>query len=364
MNRIPIYQPYISKNQKKYVNNCLDDNWISSRGSFVSRFEDDLGKFLDCNSVATCSNGTVALHLALLALDIKHGDEVIVPSFTYVASVNAIKYVGATPVFADIDINDWNISCNAIKNKISKKTRAIMCVHIYGAPCDMNSLVKLAKKNDLYLIEDCAESFGTYINDRHVGTYGDISTLSFFGNKTITTGEGGAVFSNNIDLVAKVAHLKNQGLVADGGYSHDVIGYNYRMTNIQAAIGCAQLEEIERILFLKLEIAKRYRDLLNGEVIFQKCDIENCSNWINTILLEDKDSVIDLVQNLKNNNIEVRPGFPLVHKMSCYEGYSHESYSNSESISQRAICLPSFPDLTVEEQSFITSTILSSLHDK
>ena len=359
MNRIPIYQPYISKNQKKYVNNCLDDNWISSRGSFVNRFEDDLGKFLDCNSVASCSNGTVALHLALLALDIKCGDEVIVPSFTYVASVNAIKYVGATPVFADIDINDWNVSCNTIKNKISKKTKAIMCVHIYGAPCDMNSLVKLAKKNDLYLIEDCAESFGTYINDKHVGTYGDISTLSFFGNKTITTGEGGAVFSNNVDLIAKVAHLKNQGLVADGGYTHDVIGYNYRMTNIQAAIGCAQLENISDILSKKLEITKKYRNLLKNVAVFQECKIDDCSNWINTILLEDKKTATEISNKLKSNNIEFRPGFPLVHKMSCYKKYSDENYPVSELISSRSICLPSFPDLQKDDQMFIISTILN-----
>lgn len=359
MNKIPIYQPYIARNQKKYVNQCLDDNWISSRGVFVSKFEKDLISYLGAKAVTTCSNGTVALHLALLALDIGPGDEVIVPSFTYIASVNAIRYVGAKPIFVDVDKNNWNISCDSIKNKISKKTKAIICVHIYGAPCDMNALVDVVRDNNLFLVEDCAESFGSYFNDKHVGLYGDIATLSFFGNKTITTGEGGAVFSNNNDLIEKVSHLKNQGLVVDGGYSHDVIGYNYRMTNIQAAIGCAQLEDIKKILKSKLKIAEQYRDSLSDHVIFQECDIKRCSNWINTIQLKDKEATKKITENFVENNIEFRPGFPLVHKMSCYQEYSNEIYPNSELISSSSISLPSYPDLTTDDQSFIISKILN-----
>ncbi len=358
MNKIPIYQPYIARNQKKYVNQCLDDNWISSRGVFVSKFEDNLNSYLGSKAVTTCSNGTVALHLALLALDIGPGDEVIVPSFTYVASVNAIRYVGAVPVFVDINKHDWNISCASISKKISKKTKAIMCVHIYGAPCDMNQLVKIAKGNKLFLIEDCAESFGTFYQDQHVGVFGDIATLSFFGNKTITTGEGGAVFSNRVDLIEKVAHLKNQGLVTDGGYTHDVIGYNYRMTNIQAAIGCAQLEDIGHILNLKLKLTQKYRSTLSKKVLFQDCNPEKSSNWINTILLEDEAEVKNMNNRLDKNNIEVRPGFPLVNKMICYQDSNIEHLSVSESISSRTICLPSYPDLSEDEQSLIISTVL------
>lgn len=358
MKRIPIYQPYIASNQKKYVNQCLDDNWISSRGSFVSKFENDLSNYLQSAGVSTCSNGTVALHLALLALDIGAGDEVIVPSFTYIASVNAIKYVGAKPIFADINESDWNISHKSILEKMTDKTKAILCVHIYGAPCEMDKLLKTAKENNLFVIEDCAESFGTFYKDKHMGLFGDIATLSFFGNKTITTGEGGAVFSNDNSLIEKIRHLKNQGLVSDGGYTHDIIGYNYRMTNIQAAIGCAQLEDIEKILTLKQELAQKYQISLNEKATFQSCNIKKSSNWINTILLRAEEEIEEVNLRLKENNIEVRPGFPLVHKMICYEEYNSISLPISESISSRTICLPSFPDLNKNDQEFIISTIL------
>ena len=357
MSNIPIYQPYIASNQIAYVNECLEENWISSRGRFIKQFEDSLKGYVGCPELTTCSNGTVALHLALLALNISPGDEVIVPSFTYIASVNAIKYVGAIPVFVDIDINDWNISIADIEKKISNKTRAIMCVHMYGAPCKVEELVKISKHHNLFLIEDCAESFGSWIENSHTGTFGDIATFSFFGNKTITTGEGGAVFSNNKDLIQKVAHLKNQAILADGSYQHDEIGYNYRMTNIQAAIGCAQLEDIEIILNLKRLIANRYRDLLRGIVDFQNFKVNTTSNWIVTILLSSIHERDVVFRKLSQQHVETRPGFPLVHKMKCYESLHPIHLEVSERISSRAICLPSFPDLTKEQQDFIISTI-------
>ncbi|EFG9803382.1 GDP-perosamine synthase RfbE/PerA, partial [Escherichia coli] len=241
----PVYQPSLTGKEKEYVNECLDSTWISSKGNYIQKFEN---KFAEQNHVqyaTTVSNGTVALHLALLALGISEGDEVIVPTLTYIASVNAIKYTGATPIFVDSDNETWQMSVSDIEQKITNKTKAIMCVHLYGHPCDMEQIVELAKSRNLFVIEDCAEAFGSKYKGKYVGTFGDISTFSFFGNKTITTGEGGMVVTNDKTLYDRCLHFKGQGLAVHRQYWHDVIGYNYRMTNICAAIGLAQLEQAD-----------------------------------------------------------------------------------------------------------------------
>ena len=237
--KYPVYQPSIGKKEKQNVLECLESTWISSKGKFISQFENSFSEFIGVkHSVAVC-NGTVALHVALLALGIGEGDEVIVPSFTYIASVNAIKYTAAKPVFIDSDFKTWQLDPTKIEENISGKTKAILVVHLYGQPCEMDTISAIAKKHNLFIIEDCAEAFGSLYNGKHVGTFGDISTFSFFGNKTITTGEGGMVVTNNSSLYEKSVHLKGQGLAKNREYYHDIIGYNYRMTNICAAIGCA-----------------------------------------------------------------------------------------------------------------------------
>ena len=244
---IPIYKPDLGGNEKKYVNECIDTSWISSRGRFVQEFERRFSERIKVAHATAVSNGTVALHLALEALGIQDGDEVIVPTLTYIASVNAISYTGATPVFCDSDALSWQMDPEDIRRRITPKTRAIMVVHLYGQACDMDAIMRIAKEHNLFVIEDCAEAFGTLYKGQHVGAFGDIATFSFFGNKTITTGEGGMVVSNDKALLERARHLKGQGLAAHREYWHDVIGFNYRMTNIQAAIGLAQLERAREV---------------------------------------------------------------------------------------------------------------------
>ena len=204
---IPVYQPELSGNEKKYVNECLDTNWISAKGRFVNEFEQKTAEFLGVKHAVSVCNGTVALHLALMALGIGEGDEVILPSLTYVASANAVTYTGATPVFADSLKETWQIDPADIERKITKHTRAIMVVHLYGQPCEMNRIMEIAKEHDLFVVEDCAEAFGSTYKGKCVGGFGDISAFSFYGNKTITTGEGGMVVTNNSVLCERANHL-------------------------------------------------------------------------------------------------------------------------------------------------------------
>ncbi|MEP6756561.1 MAG: DegT/DnrJ/EryC1/StrS family aminotransferase, partial [Chthonomonadales bacterium] len=212
MYKYPVYQPSLSGNEKKYVNECLDSTWISSKGRFIPEFERSFESWIGVRHAAAVSNGTVAIHLALVSLGIGLGDDVIVPTLTYVASVNSITYTGATPVFCDSLESTWQMDPEDVRRKISPRTRAIMAVHLYGQPCDMDELLKIAREYNLFLIEDCAEAFGTYYKGKHVGSFGEISTFSFFGNKTITTGEGGMVVTNDETLHDRVVHFKGQGL--------------------------------------------------------------------------------------------------------------------------------------------------------
>ncbi len=253
---IPVYQPFLAGREKEYVNQCLDTKWISSKGDFVTRFEKEFAAYIEVGYATTVSNGTVALHLALLSLGLGSGDEVIVPTFTYIASVNAIAYVGATPVFVDAENNFWNIDPDSIVAKITAKTKAILVVHLYGAPCELEKIVQICKKYNLLLIEDVAEAFGSKYHGKYLGTFGDLATFSFFGNKTITTGEGGMVVSNQKSLIDRVAYLKAQAVSPAREYWHDEIGFNYRMTNICAAIGVAQLEQADQIIQKKRMIAE------------------------------------------------------------------------------------------------------------
>ena len=257
--RYPVYQPYLTGLEKEYVNDCLDSTWISSKGKYIAEFEQRFASYIGVRRALTVSNGTVAIHVALEALKIGRGDEVLVPTFTYVASANAVAYTGATPVFVDSEAAYWQIDVKDAERKITSRTKAIMPVHLYGHPCDMDAVMALAHKHGLAVVEDCAEAIGATWRGRHVGTFGDVATFSFFGNKTITTGEGGMVVTNSDATAAMVTRLKGQGLSAGREYFHDLIGYNYRMTNICAAIGCAQMERLPEIFEMKLRIAAWYK---------------------------------------------------------------------------------------------------------
>lgn len=354
---IPVYQPYFSGREKEYVNQCLDSTWISSKGEFINRFELGFADFIGAEHATTVSNGTVAIHLALEALGIGPGDEVIVPTLTYVASVNTILQTGATPVFVDSLESTWQIDPEDVKRKISPKTKAVMAVHLYGLPCDMDPLVAICKEHQIFLVEDCAEAFGSSYKGQHAGTFGDIATFSFFGNKTITTGEGGMVVAKNKDILEKAYHLKNQGVSPTKEYWHDRVAYNYRMTNICAAIGLAQLENAPEILEKKRRIAEWYRQDLEGLPLKTHDEQPDTvhSFWMCSIAVDDSGNRSDLRSNLKNEGIETRPLFFPAHTMPHCAVDGH--YPVAESIGARGINLPSYPGLKREDVSLVTKSI-------
>ena len=362
--KYPVYKPSLKGNEKKYVNDCLESTWISSKGKYVNLFEENFSKFTNIKHSTVVSNGTVALHLALLALGIGEGDEVIVPTFTYIASVNAIAYVNAKPVFIDSDPVTWQIDPSKIREKISRKTKAIMAVHIYGHPCEMNEIKKIAKEKNLLVIEDCAEAIGTYFQNKHAGNFGDIATFSFFGNKTITTGEGGMVCTNDSKLYDLVVRLKGQGLAKGKEYFHDIIGYNYRMTNICAALGFAQLERINEILKEKERLITEYKKNLESIPVSIHQEVGNVkhSYWMFTILAASEKERDKLRKHLSENGIETRPTFHPVHTMPMY--LEKIKFPVAEDLGKRGINLPSYPDLTNKDIQFITSKISSFYNGK
>lgn len=347
--KYPVYQPLLSGREREYVNDCLDTTWISSKGKYVSAFETQFANYIGVKNAFTVSNGTVAIHLALLALGIGPGDEVIVPTFTYVASVNTIVHAGATPVFADSESDYWQVCPRSIRSKITPKTKAIMVVHLYGHPCEMDEITKIAKEFNLRLIEDCAEAVGSEFLGRKIGSFGDIATFSFFGNKTITTGEGGMVVTNSDAVASLCFRLRGQGLAESREYWHDIIGYNYRMTNICAAIGLAQLEMIDDVVAKKRLIADWYRAGLAGLPLSIQGNSNKSLNsyWMVTALLDSADQRDPLRAHLRSEGIETRPTFYPVHTMPMYS--SPESFPVADSLGARGINLPSYPALTQDD---------------
>lgn len=346
---IPVYQPFLGGREKEYVNQCLDSTWISSRGEFISRFENDFARYIGAEYATTVCNGTVALHLAMAALGIGPGDEVIVPTLTYVASVNTIMQTGARVVYAESRADTWNVSVTDIRSRITPKTKAVMVVHLYGLACDMDEVVALCNEHNLLLIEDCAEAFGSLYKGQHVGTFGDVATFSFFGNKTITTGEGGMVLSRHKDVHDRACHLKSQGVSKIREYWHDELAFNYRMTNICAAIGLAQLERADETIALKRQIAGWYREALEGLPLQMHAEQPGTlhSYWMCSILLDDPSRRQALRDQLKSKGIETRPLFAPAHNMPHCK--TDESFPVAQNLSSRGMNLPSYPTLTREQ---------------
>lgn len=355
---IPVYRPSIGELEKRYVNDCIDSSWISSKGEYVGRFESAFSNYVGSTYATSVCNGTVALHLAMMSLGIGFGDEVIVPTLTYIASVNAIHYVGATPVFVDSENEYWQLSAKEIESRITKRTKAIMVVHLYGQAADMRSIMDIADRYGLFVIEDCAEAFGTRFEDRHVGTFGDIATFSFFGNKTITTGEGGMVVTNKRDVYDRSFHLKSQGLASGKQYWHDIVGYNYRMTNIACAIGLAQLERADDTIRRKRRLAKTYEEAFidSGYVFHSEAPSTFHSYWMCSILVPSHIDRDLAMRRLMDSGIETRPVFYPAHTMPMYA--TGEYFSVANEISSRGINLPSFPDITDDEVSHIIESVL------
>ncbi|HEY1062784.1 MAG TPA: DegT/DnrJ/EryC1/StrS family aminotransferase [Daejeonella sp.] len=363
MKKIPVYQPLLAGNEIEYVNNCLKTTWISSKGEYILKFEEEFAKYIDIDYATTVSNGTVALHLALLVLGIEKDDEIIVPTLTYIASINAISMVGAKPIFVDSNKDSWNMECELIESKITNKTKAIMAVHLYGMPCDMSTLRSICDKHNLYLIEDAAEAFGSKFDNKFTGTFGDISTFSFFGNKTITTGEGGMLVSNNQSFIRRAEYLKSQSVSNIKEYWHDEVGYNYRMTNICGAIGLAQLEQASEIIEKKVQIAQWYKSGLKKLPVTFQSDNPKCFNsfWMVSILAENKEIRDSIREYLKLNGIETRPLFYPAHTMPVFK--NDEAYPISEFLSDRGMNLPSYPGLTKDDVDYICSMMIRTFNN-
>lgn len=314
---IPVAVPCFMGNEKKYVNDCLDTTWISSNGKYIGEFEKAFSSYTRSKCAVACCNGTVALHLPLLALGLMPGDEVIIPSFTYIATANAVRYCGATPVFADSLADTWNIDPEDIRKKITPKTKGIIPVHLYGNPCDMGSIMEIAKEHGLFVVEDAAECHGAEYDGQKAGSIGDVGTFSFFGNKIITTGEGGMIVTEDAALAEKMRLLRGQGMDPARRYWFEIIGYNYRMTNIEAAIGLAQLENIDKLIAAREQVKNWYmeeleEELAMGLLLSQKTtDGAKSVCWMFSILLPDG-CIIErdvLMKKLADDGIETRPLF-------------------------------------------------------
>ncbi|CCM79557.1 DegT/DnrJ/EryC1/StrS family aminotransferase [Rhizobium mesoamericanum] len=362
MSRIPIYEPQLGGNVSTYVNECLSTGWISSRGQFISKFEEAFARYVGAEASTTVSNGTVAIHLALEALGIGLGDEVIVPSFTYIASVNTILQTGARPIFVDSLDATLQVDPVLIEAAITPRTKAVMVVHLYGHPCDMDAIVEICQRRGLLLVEDCAEAFGTRWRGQHVGTFGDAATFSFFGNKTITTGEGGMVLARDHGVMEKCRRLKSQGVSPTREYWHDMLAFNYRMTNIQAAIGLAQLELAEDFLQRKSAIAQYYRlrfDGLPARTHVPLGDVTH-SYWMCSLIVDQPEVRDSLRSHLNERNIETRPFFPMAHLMPHCR--TDQVLPIGESLSARGMNLPSYPGLSDEQLDHICGSVCEFFH--
>ncbi len=348
--RIPVYQPELCGNEMKYVQQCLESTWISSKGEFIVRFQSEFARYIGAEHVVAVTNGTVALHLALLGLGIGPGDEVIVPSLTYIAAVNAIRYVGASPIFADVDAETWQINPEDVERLITSRTRAVLAVHTYGQACDLASLGYLCQKHGLRLIEDCAEAFGTRIGNKHVGTFGDVATFSFFGNKTITTGEGGMVVSRDAKVHALICKLRGQGLAGEKEYWHDVVGYNYRITNICAAIGVAQMERADELIARKRTLAEGMHAAMADLPLKFHLEQPGTSHsfWMISALARTEAERDGLRLALRNEGVETRPIFHPAHTMPMYSA-GQLGLSTSEKLAALGLNFPSWPGLSKEQ---------------
>jgi len=362
---IPVYQPYIHEEESKFLQDCINSGWISSKGKYINLFEKSFAKYLNAKYALTTSNGTVALHLALATIGIKEGDEVLVPNLTFAASVNSIIYTGATPVLIDCDPDTFNIDTNLIEHKITSKTKAIMVVHLYGLPINMNIIKNIADKHNLIIIEDSAESFGSEFNGQKVGAFGRVSTFSFYGNKTITTGEGGMVVFKNKKDYDKAKILRDHGMDPNKTYWHEFLGYNYRMTNLQASLGCAQLDKVDLIINKKINLAEEYISRLNkieGIKFQKKIDGFKNTYWLVTIIIEEKKfgaSRDTLRSFLSKNNIDSRPVFFPINLMPPYKKYNIGSFPNSLFVSKNGLSLPSYPSLSSDEIKRICDLIIA-----
>jgi len=363
--KIAVAAPDLNGREIEYVMECMTSGWISSSGRFIADFEAAFASFCGVKHAIAVNNGTTALHLALVALGLGPGDEVLVPDLTYIASANAVRYCGAVPVFVDNDRRTFNLDPELLEAKITSRTKGIIPVHLYGHPVDMDPVLELARRHDLFVLEDAAEAVGATYRGRRVGGIGDCATFSFFGNKIITTGEGGMVTTNDDALAQRLRLLRSQGMDPARRYWFPVVGYNYRMTNIAAAIGLAQMERIEDHLAMRQRIAAGYRKRLAGtEDVLTLPISENWAGhvyWMYTVLinrpdLKSRDAVIEA---LDEAGIESRPIFYPMHVMPPYA--EDGAYPNADWCAERGINLPTHGSLSEEDLDRVVATLLKVL---
>ncbi len=353
--KIPIYQPLLAGNELKYLNECIKSNFISSKGKFLSPFEKKFAEYIGVKHATSCCNGSCALHLAISSLDIGYGDEVILPTLTFIASANSVVNNGAVPVLVDVT-PDWQINPDEVRKKITKKTKAILAVHLYGYPCNLDELMKISKEYNIPLIEDCAESFGSYYKGKHVGSFGKVSIFSFYGNKTITTGEGGMIVTNNFRLFKKINNLKTHGTTRGDKFFFVSTGFNFKMTNLSAALGLAQLENVEKIILRKRKIEVIYRKYLEKFPITFHSNNKDNFYWLVTVLVENESIRNRLRKFLEANDIETRPFFYPLHLLPMFRKRNLKC-PIAENIALRGISLPSYPSLKNKEIEFICNKI-------
>lgn len=357
--QIELDAPNVGKLEKEYLNNCIDSTFISTFGPFVPEFEEKFAQYIGAKRAVSTQSGTAALHMALYQLGIGEGDEVIVPSLTFIATINPVLYARAKPIIVDIDPITWNIDPQEIRKAITKKTKAIIPVHLYGSVCNIEEIIEIARENKLLVIEDATESLGATYKNRQTGTFGDFGCFSFNGNKLITTGGGGMIVSNNKKQAEHIKFLVNQARDASKGYYHPEIGFNYRMTNIEASLGLAQLERIDKFLEKKRKFRKIYQKVFNDlpYVKFQE-EYNNASGswWLTCVKIDKNNIDIDnLKLKLKEKGIPTRRIFMPVSEMPYLKKFS-KSCPNAYEIYNQGICLPSS---TLNEEEGIRKAALA-----
>ncbi|MDD4113997.1 MAG: LegC family aminotransferase [Massilibacteroides sp.] len=358
---IPLHAPCFIGNEKKYLNECIDSTFVSSVGLFVDRFEDMVAKYTGSQKAVVCVNGTNALHMAMLLAGVEPGNEVLTQALTFIATCNAIHYIGAHPVFIDVDKDTMGLSPTAMEHWLQtnahikgidcynkntgRKIKACVPMHTFGHPVHLDKLISVCQKYHIELIEDAAESIGSFYHGKHTGTFGKIGVLSFNGNKTITTGGGGMLLFQDEELGKKAKHLTTQAKVPHRWeFIHDQIGYNYRMPNINAALGCAQMENFNIFLANKRETAEKYKEFFTSieEVTFHTEPQNSQSNyWLNTIVLKNREKQQQFLEYTNEKGIMTRPAWQLMNKLKMFKDCEHDGLVNTQWIEERIVNIPS-----------------------
>ena len=368
---IAVNEPIIAKNAIEYVTDCLKTGWVSSAGKYISLFEEKFAQFLGVKYATTTTSGTTALQLAFLSLGIGVGDEVILPTLTMIACPYSIIYTGAKPVVVDSENDTGNIDVDLIEAKITKRTKAIMVVHLYGHPVDMDKVIRVAKKHNLYVVEDAAEAHGATYKGQKVGSLGDVGCFSFYGNKIVTTGEGGMVVTNNKDIIDRGKQLKDLAHSPSRRFLHEEIGYNFRMTNMQAALGLAQLEKIDKFLETKKEMAYLYNKSLSGiKGLTLPVEKEYAKNvyWMYSIMVEKEFGLTrdELMLRLKEKGVDTRSYFIPVHKQPALTKrglFVNEVYPVAEELSEKGLYLPSGLAITNKQIEEVCTKVKDILNE-